>query len=311
MKQNPITLTLAIANLLLTTHLCADEAKPTERRVLVMGSHVMLMPSLGTFLSHAGYCDTQAVVCVRTGPHPQPEDAVKLGLLDWIAGNGDATKAKKGNTYLVGTEAQVAACAQGKISVAVMELDYRGCISERYAIKTRESVLAFAEATRKAGIRGVVFLMPDPMTATHERGGKPLPIEWYRNQYASMDKAYSTTLEGTGLTVVPMHRIYLALREKHPEVDIHAFFDGHDGRHSWRDKYLMVCALAAVIVDKKPEGLPDRQKIEAQEREWLLTVLKGYLAPAVVEKSGPMDDALQRTLHDVVWSVCNDVAAKP
>jgi hypothetical protein len=277
------------------------------KRVVFFGgyqTHFDLMPDMvARVLEHNGYaarvvpesCDMRDAHATATTLHA-------AGAFDLLIGRGARGGAPRDSQ------------AAGMLDAAVLELHtyYR---SEKEVAKSLKAAAAFAERCQTEGIPAVLFLLPDDLQCPTARGATAEErLAGYRKRHDLVEAHYTRILREVRIPAAPTHRVFLLLRERHPDMDLHAPRGAGDTHLSPRDHYVTACSIAAALHPVRPPAPPDPATVmdayvRARER-----LNAGYSKSGepqrMIPESPAITDSENRAIHGAVWDAQSEYEAR-
>jgi hypothetical protein len=239
--------------------------------------------------------------------HATAAQLLTLGAFDYLLGKGSVERQNPDVRRVLGPY------ARGEMDAAVLEIN-KPYVPDAFE-RDLPAARVFAENARARGIRAVLFLMPDDLQCPTAQGATAEErLAGYRKRHDLVEAHYTRILREVRIPAAPTHRVFLLLRERHPDMDLHAPRGAGDTHLSPRDHYVTACSIAAALHPVRPPAPPDPATVmdayvRARER-----LNAGYSKSGepqrMIPESPPITGAENRAIHDAVWDAQSEYEAR-
>jgi hypothetical protein len=290
----------------------ADEPVASTKRVMVFGGYQSAFDNhcdmVAALLEHGNYgADVEVVHNGMNDAHATAAQLLTLGAFDYLLGKGSVERQNPDVRRVLGPY------ARGEMDAAVLEIN-KPYVPDAFE-RDLPAARVFAENARARGIRAVLFLMPDDLQCPTAQGATAEErLAGYRKRHDLVEAHYTRILREVRIPAAPTHRVFLLLRERHPDMDLHAPRGAGDTHLSPRDHYVTACSIAAALHPVRPPAPPDPATImdayvRARER-----LNAGYSKSGepqrMIPESPAITDSENRAIHGAVWDAQSEYEAR-
>lgn len=156
-------------------------------------------------------------------------------------------------------------------------------------------------AARSAGTPLVLYGIPWGSITSLQGKDKPWTPETYTAEVDRIEAGSLNLLLTVDAPIAATWRAFAVLKREHPEFDLHAPVGNWDGHLTEKDRYVAACAVAAVILNRRPTEIPDEAQ-EAIFAQWDEGCKKaGYGAKLNMTFPTRLSRTELTAIHDAVW----------